>query len=280
MLTDAQRTALAARLRQNRRDTPPPDRGPLVALSSGTVPAFAVHAVGGSVHEYAPLAQALGGACAVSGIEAAGLRAGATPVAGLATMAERYAALIREAQPAGPHRLIGWSMGGVLAYETARRLEAAGDKVALVVLIDAPYRTVPSYADSEEGLAALFVADALRGTGSVPPASALRPVAEQLAELAARLVPDPAGRAAMAGELNRRYAVFAAHTAALAGYEPSGPLDAAGVLVAAHGSKDSAAYWTPLLRGGAQTVASAADHYGCLRPPAVAGIASAIRKVL
>jgi phthiocerol/phenolphthiocerol synthesis type-I polyketide synthase D len=44
-----------------------------------------------------------------------------------------YVELIREIQPQGPYRLGGWSFGGCLAYETARRLDGPVD---LVVLID------------------------------------------------------------------------------------------------------------------------------------------------
>ena len=40
-------------------------------------------------------------------------------------------------QPRGPYRLCGWSTGGVIAFETARQLLAAGDEVALVALLDA-----------------------------------------------------------------------------------------------------------------------------------------------
>jgi thioesterase domain-containing protein len=188
--------------------------------------------------------------------------------------------VVRVAQPGGPHRLIGWSMGGVLAYETARRLEAAGERVALVVLIDAPYRTVTSYAASPEGLAALFVADALRSAGRRPDGTGELPVAEQLADLAAQLAPDPAERAALRSELDRRHALFVAHTTALAGYVPDGPVGAAGVLVTAHGSPDSAPDWSRLFGGGVRATGTDADHYGCLRPPAVAGIADAVRAAL
>jgi hypothetical protein len=124
------------------------------------------------------------------------------------------------------------------------------------------------------------VADALRGAGRHPDGTAALPVPRQLAQLAAQLAPDPAERAALAVELDRRHAVFVAHTTALAGYLPDGPVDAAAVLVTAHDSRDSARYWSPLFRGGAHTTGTPADHYGCLRPPAVTGIADAIRAAL
>lgn len=278
MLSDTQRSMLAARLRQGRRPVPKADDGPIVVLgAAGAPPAFALHAIGGSVHEYAPLARALAGTWQLFGIEAAGLRPGSTPSDSLAELADRYADAVRAAQPAGPYRLLGWSMGGVLAFETARRLEALGEPVQLVALIDAPYRTVPCYADSEAGLAALFVVDALRGAGHHrPESSAELPVPDQLDRLAARLTTEPGERADMVAELHRRYAVFAAHTTALAGYLPAGPVTAAGVLAGAHASPDSAPDWARMFSGGTRAVRLDTDHHGCLRPPAVSTIADTI----
>ncbi|HEY5197247.1 MAG TPA: beta-ketoacyl synthase N-terminal-like domain-containing protein [Solirubrobacteraceae bacterium] len=50
--------------------------------------------------------------------------------------AGRYVELLTEVQPSGPYLLAGWSFGGVLAYETAVRLHAAGERVELLALID------------------------------------------------------------------------------------------------------------------------------------------------
>ncbi|MGK3208766.1 acyltransferase domain-containing protein [Amycolatopsis sp. MEPSY49] len=46
-------------------------------------------------------------------------------------------ARLREVRPAGPYRLGGWAAGGVLAFETARRLTALGERVDVVVLFAA-----------------------------------------------------------------------------------------------------------------------------------------------
>ncbi|MFD8638030.1 thioesterase domain-containing protein, partial [Streptomyces sp. NPDC059656] len=48
-----------------------------------------------------------------------------------------YLAALREEQPHGPYLLSGWSFGGTVAYEMAARLEAAGEEVAFLGLIDA-----------------------------------------------------------------------------------------------------------------------------------------------
>ncbi|HEY5199158.1 MAG TPA: SDR family oxidoreductase [Solirubrobacteraceae bacterium] len=50
--------------------------------------------------------------------------------------AARYVELLRETQPHGPYQLAGWSFGGALAYETALRLHAVGERVGLLAMID------------------------------------------------------------------------------------------------------------------------------------------------
>jgi nonribosomal peptide synthetase MxcG len=52
-------------------------------------------------------------------------------------MVDDYFALIREAQPHGPYRLLGWSSGGGVAHALAVRLRAAGETVALLAMMDA-----------------------------------------------------------------------------------------------------------------------------------------------
>jgi acyl-CoA synthetase (AMP-forming)/AMP-acid ligase II len=47
-------------------------------------------------------------------------------------------ALVLRAQPKGPYRLSGYCLGGIVAFEVARLLMAAGEKVEFVGIIDAP----------------------------------------------------------------------------------------------------------------------------------------------
>ncbi|WP_421655811.1 amino acid adenylation domain-containing protein [Leptothermofonsia sp. ETS-13] len=53
------------------------------------------------------------------------------------TIAARYLKAIRTLQPHGPYYLAGESFGGVIAYEMAQQLQAEGEEVALVALLDA-----------------------------------------------------------------------------------------------------------------------------------------------
>ena len=54
-------------------------------------------------------------------------------------MAERMVRIIRAVQPAGPYRLAGWSLGGILAYEIAAQLIGADEEIEFLGLLDTHY---------------------------------------------------------------------------------------------------------------------------------------------
>ncbi len=92
-------------------------------------PLFLFHPAGATTSLYRELVHRLGDR-PVYGLERF---AGAASVE---ERARRYADLVRDARPAGPYHLGGWSFGGYLAHETARLLHEAGEAVTIVVLID------------------------------------------------------------------------------------------------------------------------------------------------
>ncbi|NDU74940.1 SDR family NAD(P)-dependent oxidoreductase [Actinomadura sp. DSM 109109] len=94
-------------------------------------PIFIAHPAGGTTACYRQLVELLGDGQPVYGLERF---EDAPPVE---ERADRYVRHLLEAQPEGAFRLGGWSFGGVLAYETARRLTAAGREVEFVALFDA-----------------------------------------------------------------------------------------------------------------------------------------------
>ncbi|SRR6266487_1968760 len=55
------------------------------------------------------------------------------------TMAAAHIKSMRSVQPEGPYLLGGWCNGGLVAYEMARQLHAAGQTVDLLVLMDVMY---------------------------------------------------------------------------------------------------------------------------------------------
>ncbi|MBV8663848.1 MAG: amino acid adenylation domain-containing protein, partial [Hyphomicrobiales bacterium] len=122
-----------------RADAGPQNDPILVRLRDGDRrPAlFCVHPIGGNVMCYAALARALPPGRAVYALRAPGLASHTeTPLDSIAKMALRYIEEIRAVQPAGPYHLLGWSLGGLVVQEMARRLAAEGEALGLVAMID------------------------------------------------------------------------------------------------------------------------------------------------
>jgi thioesterase domain-containing protein len=105
-------------------------------------PIFCVGGVQGSTQHLRAFARALGTGHAVYGLQAPGYDGREPPLASIAELAQRHVAEVRAVQPHGPYRLAGHSFGGVIAYEIARVLQAAGETVESVLLLDA-YLPVP-----------------------------------------------------------------------------------------------------------------------------------------
>ena len=116
------------------------DRGwrPVVRLRQGEdrPPFFCVHPIDGNVLCYTDLAGNMEEGQPFYGIQAKGLDGIEEPHRDFPDMAEDYAAAIRSVQKRGPYYLGGWSAGGIVALEVAQRLQAAGQTVALLVLLD------------------------------------------------------------------------------------------------------------------------------------------------
>jgi amino acid adenylation domain-containing protein len=53
------------------------------------------------------------------------------------SIAAFYSGIIRQARPQGPYRLGGWCASGWLAFEVAQQLQASGEEVELLVIVDA-----------------------------------------------------------------------------------------------------------------------------------------------
>jgi thioesterase domain-containing protein len=106
--------------------------------TEGTQPSlYCMHAVSGSAYSYVGLARLLGADQPVYGFEAPGFDNDRPPVRSLPALAAEYTATLREFQPEGEYQLLGWSLGGVLVFEMAKRLVAAGEKVSSIILVDA-----------------------------------------------------------------------------------------------------------------------------------------------
>jgi amino acid adenylation domain-containing protein len=127
--------AMARLLRTGRREDQFRSGVPLQAAGS-LAPFFCVHAGGGGVLSYLPLARAAGAERPFIGLQSPGLYPGGRSPGELTEMAARYVVEIKTYQPQGPYRIGGWCLGGIIAHEVARQLADAGDEVAQLVLFD------------------------------------------------------------------------------------------------------------------------------------------------
>ena len=98
-------------------------------------PFFLVHGIGGEVVSFGALAESLGERQPMFGLQAE--RDVDATADRVETVAARYIEAMRAHTPRGPYYLGGYSSGGVIAYEMAQQLEAAGEQIALLAMIDA-----------------------------------------------------------------------------------------------------------------------------------------------
>ncbi|PHV11873.1 non-ribosomal peptide synthetase [Chitinimonas sp. BJB300] len=107
----------------------------LLTIQSGHgLALFCIHPAEGLSWCYFGLARQLPGV-PLYGLQARGL-SGDLPQSFEALVTD-YVATLRAAQPLGPYRLLGWSAGGAIAQAMAAQLEAMGEAVSLLALMDA-----------------------------------------------------------------------------------------------------------------------------------------------
>lgn len=104
-----------------------------------------------SVLELAPLADELGEDQPLYGLQPLGLDGSVRPHRTVEEMAAHYIAELKVVQPDGPYALGGHCSGSWVAFEMARQLEASGEEISALVLVDqgppgverTPVKTLP-----------------------------------------------------------------------------------------------------------------------------------------
>ena len=266
---------------------------PLVCLQpgNGSRPLFFVHPVGGNVFCYLNLAHRLGPDRPVYGLQNR-LGDDHRPAdRRIEEMAAAYVEAMRGVQPEGPYLLGGWSMGGVVAFDMARRLTAAGQEVALLALIDsyAPTLWGETGKQNDQDLLFDFAADLgipLNGLdgldgldgpldGLISSTNHLSSLAadEQLAQLLkaaknAHLLPPDIDVA----YARRLFEVFRNNARAMTQYVPQAIPVRATLLRAVAGAPagaDDSGGWGDFAAHGIVTDDVPGDHYSLLREPHV-----------
>ncbi|MEV5973018.1 amino acid adenylation domain-containing protein [Streptomyces sp. NPDC051921] len=255
-------------------------QGVLLPLrSTGSLPPlFCVHPSAGVGSVYSGLLTALGPDQPVHGLQARALTEPDAAPDSVRAMAADYLAEIRAVQPEGPYHLLGWSFGAGVAHEMGVQLQARGEEVALLAMLDG-YPPDPTWdrvwrADAPETLAALLLNlgydTAPWGAGGPSYAAyekAVRDVHGPLGGLPADIA------AALPG-------AFAANLSLLPDFTP-GVFD--GDVLYFHATADKHAHsprpeaWRQHLTGRLDLHAVDCDHGGIVRPGPLSVIAPLLR---
>ncbi|WP_274506055.1 amino acid adenylation domain-containing protein [Streptomyces murinus] len=255
-------------------------------------PLFLVHPIGGQVLCYRDLAAELGAGRPVFGLTAPGLT-GAGPdgddrtPATVEELAAAHLSALRRVRPEGPYHLAGWSFGGLLAYEMAHQLRAAGERVGTLTLLDTAYPQAVDVPDDDVSLLEWFHDDLARSSGTDPGPDARAALRAELRAAAGtparlRVVAD---RLPDAGpdfdDLVRHYTVFRTGLLATVRYRPPvapGPVHFHQSLTGAE--IGSARRWAERVPDGLIRYDADADHYQLVRPPRVFAVAAALGAAL
>jgi len=116
---------------------------------------FCIHPVGGDLRCYQQMAKHIGQHRHVMAIRPLGVDRGSKPHDSIQELAADYVTLVREYQAEGPYLLMGWSTGGIFAYEMAHQLIGAGQTVDLT-FIDTPTSAILEHVDLHDDARFLY----------------------------------------------------------------------------------------------------------------------------
>jgi thioesterase domain-containing protein len=185
-----------------------------------------VHPAGGHVFRFLDMARLLGPDQPFYGLQSQGLEDQKEPFTEVDAMASHYIKALRAVQPDGPYSLGGWSMGGVVAFEMARQLQAKGQKIALLALVDtqAPNSKEKSIDDSNATLLIKYAQDLGLPLSALISASEHLPQLDQDVQLPYLFQQLSAAGILPSGidlhELHRLCRVFRANVRAMQSYVP------------------------------------------------------------
>jgi len=177
------------------------------------VPFYGVPGHNGDVFCFMRLSQAIGADQPFFGLQPPGLHAGGRPLASVEELAEHFVEAIVAHRPRGPYQLGGYCLGGLTAFEMARRLTARGHEVSALVLFGTSAPAALRPVNRARAALGVWVADRRQGVRRFATLSARERV-EWLRTKASHLKPSPAE----ADEMTKRRAcveratVAAAHT--------------------------------------------------------------------
>jgi thioesterase domain-containing protein len=254
----------------NERETPPAQSGCMRLSGSGTQPLFCFHPALGEAGCYLSLSRAMKPAWEIFGVEARD----ALDSRDLSALAAMHADAVRRAAAGRPLWLLGWSLGGQVALETARHLQGAGESIRRVFLIDAfSPAQMRVLMEAQGGLLRAFALDWWESAGLSAARFPERLPSQEDAAL--QLLRAHAADVDLAADdLGDAFARFAALTQAALNPAPT-RFDLPVTLIRAGASSAFAHGWTGLIPG-LRVTTTPGTHADVLRAPNVERLAALI----
>lgn len=258
--------------------------------SGAKAPLYLVHPAGGSAWCFRELAQSLAGSRPVRAFSSPGLADPSPRLETIEEMADRYVAELSSEGADSEFCLGGWSLGGVVAYEMARRLSSRGRLRLPVLLLDAP-APVRHELLSDAAIYTWFARDVLRLSAGNEASKQLPPITtlEELHTLL-RGQRGPSISALSPQQLQQMLDVFSTNLRALANYRaPASRIELAVLRaeeattpeLATHPYRDQPDLGWAMLTGAKTSVRSVpGDHYSMLSGLRASALAASIEDVL
>jgi non-ribosomal peptide synthetase component F len=243
----------------------------LVELRAGAGPhAHLVPGAGGAAADYRDLVDVLPADWRVTCSQERG------PLDSVPAMAERFRADL-DAAGMRPDLLVGWSMGGQVAFELAAGYVVGAPKV--VVVDSTPpgrYELDDTVDDLVYDTFATAMAAAFGATvGGSPARMSAGDPELAMRVLAARLTAT-AGQPVSAALLVDRWTTFRRHTRAVMTYDTDRLVSAPALVVGADLTDHQLDRWATRFTTPPRLLRVAADHHGVLRAPVIAEVAAAV----
>jgi amino acid adenylation domain-containing protein len=277
------------------KERSPSDSDVLVPLQTkgDLLPLFLVHQAGGYALSYSVLARTFSQERPIYALQARGLDGKQPPLNTIEAMASSYLKAIRQILPSGPYLLGGHSLGGLIAFEMASQLEAVGEQVEQLIIIDThpPLPTPEMEASLDDNAAILcFMVEQIglhfNETVSISyeELSTLDEVAqfEYVLQILRQheLIPPDSGRNLIAGLLN----VYKANLQASLCYQPELVKASISLFKTPSLTKqfpdDSTVGWGKLTSAEVRVCCVNGEHQTLLKEPHVKNIAVAIEELL
>jgi amino acid adenylation domain-containing protein len=224
-------------------------------------PFFCVHPGGGTVLAYLDLAQSIDPDRPFYGLESLELSESQQLLNTVEAMAAHYIEAMQTVQPQGPYAIGGWSLGGLVAFEMAQQLQAQGQELSCLALLDTyPFTEIETFnaAADTEFIEELLARSQTPVLGGIPEAD--RTQAQRLLQL------------------------FKSHIEAANQYTPQPYPGKVTLLLAEDGvaadAEDPTIGWENLARAGVEIHWLPGDHHTMVAQPHVQQLAAQLQSCL